>query len=156
MALQDFFPRRGQPSPFGYRVARRTVMGMVGGAVAAAATIVVDRGAGLFLPLPPSNSQVLLGTLVGAIVTITVFVLWMRTVLVGLASGQISARFLASYLDDRFPLNLTTWMMAALVYLTVVTAALPAHPEGGQAVPAHGSPTSAMPFSSWWMWPSTR
>lgn len=134
--VQAFLRRQTDRRRFILRLGSRAMAGTVIGALGAALTLWVDRKAGLTLPLPASNVQLLLGTLVGAMVTVAVFVLWMRTVVVGLASSQASPRVLTGYLDDAFQRALTAGMMGGFVYLTVVTAALPAHRNGGEGVPA--------------------
>lgn len=140
---QAFLRRRTDQRRFAFRLGSRAVGGALVGVLGAALTLWLDREAGLSLPFPPSNSQALLGTLVGAMITITVFVLWMRMVVVGLASGQASPRVLTGYLDDAFQRNLTAWMVAGFSYLTAVTVAMPFHPDG-QGIPAVSSVMSLL------------
>lgn len=136
---QRFLRRQTDQRRFVIRLASRAIGGTLVGLVGAAATLWLDRRAGLTLPLPTSNFQLLLGTLVGAMVTVTVFVLWMRTVVVSLAASQASPRVVTGYLDDAFQRAITAAMMGGFVYLTVVTAALPSHTRGGEGVPALSS-----------------
>lgn len=142
--VQAFLRRQPESRRFLLRLVGRAAGGVLLGLLAAGFTLLLDRQMGLSLPFPTSNSQLLLGTLVGAMITITVFVLWMRTVVVGLASSQASPRVLTGYLDDAFQRNLAAWMMAGFAYLTAVTLALPSHPDGGQGVPAVSSVVSLL------------
>lgn len=142
MPFDAWFSRQSEIRRFTLRLGSRVVVGVVAGLAAAAGTLWLDRRSELTLPLPTGNFQLLLGTLVGAVLTIAVFALWMRTVVVGLASAQASPRVLTGYLDDAFQRNLTAWMMASFAYLTAVTAALPSHPEGGEGIPAVSAITS--------------
>lgn len=134
--MEAFLRRQSAARRFHLRLASRVGAGALAGVLAAALTLWFDRVLGATLPVPTTNAQLLLGTLAGAMVTITVFVLWMRTVVVGLASQQASPRVLDGYLDDGFQLNMTAAMMAGFTYLTAVTAALPSHPDSGSGVPA--------------------
>lgn len=134
--IEAFLRRQAAARRFHVRLASRVGIGALAGLLAAALTLWFDRRFGTTLPVPTANAQLLLGTLAGAMVTITVFVLWMRTVVVGLASQQASPRVVAGYLDDGFQLNMTAAMMAGFAYLTAVTAALPSQPDGGSGVPA--------------------
>lgn len=134
--IEAFLRRQSAARRFHLRLSSRVGAGALAGLLAAALTLWFDRRTGTTLPVPTANAQLLLGTLAGAMVTITVFVLWMRTVVVGLASQQASPRVLAGYLDDGFQLSMTAAMMAGFAYLTAVTAALPSQPDGGSGVPA--------------------
>jgi uncharacterized membrane protein len=134
-SAQHFLRRQSDLRRFVFRLATRAMSGTLVGVLTAALTLWIDRTAGLSLPLPASNSQLLLGSLVGAIITITVFVLWMRVVVVSLVSSQASPRVLTGYLDDGFQRNLTAWMMGGVMYLTAATLGLPLHRDTG-GVPA--------------------
>jgi uncharacterized membrane protein len=117
----------------------RATAGIVGGWLIGAATLALDAATGLRLPLAVTNVQVLLGALAGAILTIGVFTLWMRTVVVGLAAGQVSPRVVASYLDDDFQHRVAGWVVAGFAYVVVVLALLPegrsdADPTGVPAI----------------------
>lgn len=137
LQFQGFLRRQPELRRFALRLATRVIVGALTGVAAGALTLWVDDRAELTLPFPTANSQLLLGTLVGAIVTVAVFAIWMRTVVVGLASSEASPRVLTGYLDDRFQRNLTAWMMAGFAYLAAVTVALPTH--RGDGVPAISS-----------------
>jgi uncharacterized membrane protein len=112
----------------------RSLAGIVGGAGLATATTAADRASGWSLPLDAANAAPLAATLVGALLTIAVFTLWMRTVVVGLASGQLSPRVLSGYLDDGFQQSVTGWMVVAVTYTAVVAALLPAEGTGVPAI----------------------
>jgi uncharacterized membrane protein len=119
----------------------RSLAGIAGGASLAAATLMIDRTVGWTAPVPTENARVVSGALLSGVLTVAVFTLWMRTVVVGLASGQISPRVVSSYLDDGFQRAITGWMVGALTYLTAVALLLPTgfeaaeNPSGG-GVPA--------------------
>lgn len=134
--VETYLRRQAGPQRFLVRLAGRVATGALAGLLAAAITLWLDGSAGLILPFPVSNTQLLLGTLVGAMVTIAVFMLWMRAVVVGLASSQASPRVLSGYLEDTFQRRLAAWTLAGFAYLAAVTVALPSHPAGGQGVPA--------------------
>jgi len=112
-------------------VTARSLIGIAGGVALAAATLSLDRTLGWTAAVPTENARAVSGALLGGVLTIAVFTLWMRTVVVGLASGQISPRVVSSYLDDRFQRAITGWMVGALTYLTAVALLLPADIEGG-------------------------
>ncbi len=119
-------------------VTARSLIGIAGGVALAAATLGLDRTLGWTAPVPTENARVVSGALLSGVLTIAVFTLWMRTVVVGLASGQISPRVVSSYLDDRFQRAMTGWMVGALTYLAAVALALPTglgdaenSPDGG-------------------------
>lgn len=113
------------------------------------ATLALDRVLGLDLPVPTGNAQTLLGALAGAVLTIAVFTVWMRTVVVGLAAGNVSPRVVASYLHDDFQQRVTGWMIAAFAYLVAVVAFLPAGSAGSSdrqtaGIPAVSSLTAVL------------
>lgn len=117
------------------RIARqlvpRSVAGLVLGWLGAAVTLALDRVTGLALPAEVGNARTLLGALVGAILTIAVFTLWMRTVVVGLAASEISPRVVSNYLDDAFQRRVTGWMITAFAYVAAVVMFLPGGQPGG-------------------------
>lgn len=126
-------PANGVLRRDGQRLAARASVGLLVGAVAATVSLVLDAWLPLELPVALSNVQVLLSTLGGALITVVVFALWMRTVVVGLLSDQLSPRVVTGYLDDAFQRRIVTVGVAAVTYLIVVVLALP-DPEG-PAVP---------------------
>jgi uncharacterized membrane protein len=101
------------------------VAGLAVGALAAAAARGLDHLTGLTLPLASGTAQSLLTAFVGSVLTIAVFALWMRTVVVGLTSSEVSARVLAAYLDDRFQQQVLGVMVGLFAYLVGATALLP-------------------------------
>lgn len=141
---QTFLRRQPDGRRFLLRLAGRATTGALGGLSVAAVTLWLDRQAGLTLPFPTANAQVWLGTLAGGLITIAVFVLWMRMVVVGLASSQASPRVLTGYLDDGFQRTLTAWLLAGFTYVTAVMVALPSHPDGGHGIPAVSSLASLL------------
>lgn len=137
--VRPFFRRISPDRRFLLSVIGHSLAGVLGGAALAAVTLWVDRSLHLSLPVPITNVRLLLGSLAGAVVTIAVFALWMRTVAVSLSSSQASPRVLGGYLDDSFQQSLTGWMTAGFVHLVLVTAALPAGQAAGAGVPAVSS-----------------
>ncbi len=110
------------------------VMGMaiVTGGLLGAATVAVDR---VWLTPAPfelgdlESSRSLLTAVAGGLITVAVFSLWMRTVVVGLVSEHFSPRTLVSFLEDRFQRNLLASMSAGLVAVLVVLMGLPGEEE---------------------------
>lgn len=121
-------------SRFAARLAVRSLAGLVVGVAAVGAAWGLDRLVGARVPLAPQTAQALLGTLIGSVVTIAVFALWMRTVVVGLASGQVSARVLSAYLDDHFQQRVLGVMVGLFVYLVGAAALLPTQGRESPAV----------------------
>lgn len=119
----------------------RALAALVVGWVAAAGTLVADAAAGVAIPVPTSNAQAILAALAGALLTIAVFAVWMRTVVVGLAAAYVSPRVVSNYLDDRFQRRMTTAMIAGFAYVLAVLAFLPAAGADGdgRGVPAISS-----------------
>jgi uncharacterized membrane protein len=115
-------------------LAVRSLAGLAAGAVLAGAAATADQATGWRLPLSSASATPLAATLVGALLTIAVFTLWMRTVVVGLASAQLSPRVLSSYLDDRFQRTVTGWMVAAITCTTILAARLPRESEDVPAI----------------------
>lgn len=86
-------------------------------------------GAGLLpasMQWTASNARTLLGSLVGAIVTVAGFTFWMRAVMVQLVSSEFSPRVLSVYLEDDFQRTVTAFMVGALMYVIIVLGAIPA------------------------------
>ncbi|MBW3658557.1 MAG: DUF2254 domain-containing protein [Actinobacteria bacterium] len=136
------------PSPADMAVRRlagalipRALAALVAGWVAAAVTLVADAATGVAIPVPTSNAQAILAALAGALLTIAVFAVWMRTVVVGLAAAYVSPRVVSNYLDDRFQRRMTTAMIAGFAYVLAVLAFLPAATGDGdgRGVPAISS-----------------
>ena len=118
------------------RLALRTTLGAAGGTVAGVAVAALDQTLELELPVVIDHAQMLLGTLVGAAVTVVVFALWMRTVVVGLLSDQVSPRIVTGYLDDGYQRWLVGVGAGIITFLAVTVLALPdlEAPEGAPAL----------------------
>lgn len=80
------------------------------------------------LQLSLATYQTLLSSLVSGLITATIFALWMRTVVTGLMSSQVSVRVLAAYLDDRFQLRVLAMMMGGVGLSIAALLSLP--PQG--------------------------
>jgi uncharacterized membrane protein len=109
----------------------------VGGAVLGLIILQVDEAANLTLPVPAANARAVVAGLVTALVTIALFSIWMRSIVAGLASGQVSSRIVAEHLDDELQWELITGMSAAFTFTLTVLLHLP---EGD----APGVPAVAM------------
>lgn len=72
-----------------------------------------------------AGAQVLLGSVTGGLITVAVFGLWMRTVVVGLMAAHFSPRTLLIFLDDRFQRNLLAFMLAGFVAVLVILLRMP-------------------------------
>ncbi len=72
------------------------------------------------------GARVLLGSLTAGMITVAVFGLWMRTVVVGLMAAHFSPRTLLIFLDDRFQRLLLAVMSAGAVAVMVMLLRLPA------------------------------
>lgn len=98
------------------------------GAAAGLAIVAIDRW---LLDPPPfamgtvASAQALSSALVGGLITVAVFSLWMRTVVVGLVSDQFSPRTLTTFLEDRFQRHLLAVMAAMMVVEVVLLLGLP-------------------------------
>ena len=71
------------------------------------------------------SARVLLGALTGGLITVAVFSLWMRTVVVGFMAAHFSPRTLLIFLNDRFQRNLLAFMSAGFVAVLVILLRLP-------------------------------
>jgi uncharacterized membrane protein len=111
-------------------LALRALVGAAAGAGVAAAALLVDARVGWSLPFDAERVQDLLLTLTGAAITIAVFALWMRSIVVGLVTGTFPARSVTGYLDDRFQGAMTGWMIAAIAVLVTVLLGSPPTDEG--------------------------
>lgn len=140
--------QRPPPGPADVEVRRlavalvpRAAIALVVGWAMAAVTWWLDRVIGVVLPVPILNVQAILAALAGALLTIAVFAVWMRTVVVGLAAGYVSPRVVSGYLDDDFQRRMTSWMIAGFAYVLAVLAFLPAATGAGDqtGVPAVSS-----------------
>jgi uncharacterized membrane protein len=69
--------------------------------------------------------RVLLGAVTGGLITVAVFSLWMRTVVVGLVADHFSPRTLVSFLEDGFQRNLLASMSGGVVTVLTILVGLP-------------------------------
>ena len=88
-------------------------------------------GAGV-LDLALADYRTLLSALISGLVTAAVFAIWMRTVVTGLMSAQVSVRVLTSYLDDGFQQRILGLMLGGVGTAISVLLTLP----GSGPVPA--------------------
>ncbi len=134
MAVRPPAPIR--PQHVAVRSRSRTAAIIGRSAVAAAVGLVVGISLGVIdaalhgvvpdlLLVPADSARTLGSTLVGALVTVAVFSLWMRTVMVGLVSSELSPRLLSAYLEDRFQEWVTYGMVAAVGAAAAITLAIP-------------------------------
>lgn len=98
-----------------------------GGLTLGLAVVAVDAA---WLTPPPvelglQNVRMLLGAVLGGLITVAVFSLWMRTVVVGLVSDHFSPRTLVTFLEDRFQRILLASMAGAVVATGVILLSLP-------------------------------
>lgn len=107
------------------RLTLRTAAGAAAGTVAGVAVAALDSALELELPVVIDHAQVLLSSLVGAAVTVAVFALWMRTVVVGLLSDQVSPRIVTGYLDDGYQRWLVGVGIGIIAFLAVSVLTLP-------------------------------
>lgn len=107
--------------------------------VALGIAIIVGLGVGLsalavdtkWLWPPPvdlgnvAGARVLMGSVTSGLITVAVFGLWMRTVVVGLMAAHFSPRTLLIFLEDRFQRNLLAFMSAGVVAVLVIMLRMP-------------------------------
>lgn len=99
-----------------------------GGAALGLAVVAVDT---LWLDPPPveigslESVRTMLGSIIGGLITVAVFSLWMRTVVVGLVSDHFSPRTLVTFLEDRFQRDLLAAMSGGVVATTVLLLSVP-------------------------------
>lgn len=70
-------------------------------------------------------ARVLMGSVASGLITVAVFGLWMRTVVVGIMAAHFSPRTLLLYLEDRFQRNLLVFMLAGIVTVLVILLGMP-------------------------------
>jgi uncharacterized membrane protein len=98
------------------------------GLAVGAAVVGLDRW---LLDPPPialasvASARTMLSAFVGGLITVAVFSLWMRTVVVGLVSDQFSPRTLTTFLEDRFQRHLLAVMSAGMTVEVVLLLGLP-------------------------------
>jgi uncharacterized membrane protein len=127
-------PLAGDMSRAFAALALRAVAGAAAGILVALASLAADGAIGWSLPLEAERVHDLLVGLTGAALTIAVFALWMRSIVVGLVAGAFPARTVTRYLDDRFQAAMVGWMVAAIGLLVTVTLASPP-PDQGRVPP---------------------
>jgi uncharacterized membrane protein len=110
-------------------LASRAAVGATAGIVVASAALTIDGALGWSLPFAADRVQDLLIALTAASLTIAVFALWMRSIVVGLVSGVFHARTLSTFLDDGFQQAIAGWMVGAFSLLVTVTVASPSAEE---------------------------
>jgi len=103
-------------------------VGMTTGVCVGLAALAVDTA---WLWPPPvvlgnvNGARVVLGSVAGGLITVAVFGLWMRTVVVGLMAAHFSPRTLLVFLDDRFQRNLLAFMSGGVVAVLVILLRMP-------------------------------
>ncbi|MEX1179026.1 MAG: DUF2254 family protein [Nitriliruptor sp.] len=111
-------------------LAVRAAFGVAAGITLAVAALALDHAVGWSLPVPPGRATDLLITLTGASITVVVFALWMRSIVVSLVSGEFHARTLSRFLDDRFQRATAGWMLASFALLSTVALGAPPEDRG--------------------------
>lgn len=76
-----------------------------------------------------ASLRTLLGAVLSGLVTVAAFALWMRTVMSGMLTGQVSPRVLAGMLDDGYQRGLLATMSGFLGLASTLLLALPAEGE---------------------------
>lgn len=113
-------------------ITRAMSVAMVAGLGVGLAALAVDTE--LLWPPPVqlgtvADARVLLGAVISGLITVAVFGLWMRTVVVGLMAAHFSPRTLLIFLDDRFQRNLLAFMSAGVVAVLVILLRMPTNEE---------------------------
>lgn len=107
------------------------LIGLAAGAGIAGGTLFIDRTFALTAPVAAGNMRLAMGGLISGLLTIAVFALWMRSIVVSLAAGEVSPRVAIGYLDDGFQQAAAAWTVGALTYLIAITLALPSGSDDG-------------------------
>jgi len=97
-----------------------TLVAVAVGVAAAMGVLALDSLLGHPLHFDGEAASALLVAAAGAMVTVTVFAVWMRTVVVGLAAARFSLRHLMRLLDDRSQLRLVAWSIGATAAVATV------------------------------------
>lgn len=126
---------RSRPRGASLRIGKITVsmgVAMAAGLCVGVAALAVDTE--LFWPPPVelgtvADARVLLGAVIGGLITVAVFGLWMRTMVVGLMAANFSPRTLLVFLDDPFQRNLLAYMSAGLVTVLVILLRMPTNEQ---------------------------
>ncbi|MEX2333033.1 MAG: DUF2254 family protein, partial [Pseudohongiella sp.] len=70
-------------------------------------------------------ARIVMGSVISGLITVAVFGLWMRTVVVGIMAAHFSPRTLFIFLDDPFQRNLLAFMSAGIVAVLVILLRMP-------------------------------
>lgn len=110
---------------------RRPAIGGVLGMAAAVLTLRLDAA----MPVgwlgwspPAAGTRVLLGSVVGSIITVSALVFWVRGMFVQLSAGQFSSRVLRWYLADHYQQRVLDFLVGVFGYVAAVTLALGSEP----------------------------
>lgn len=76
-----------------------------------------------------ASLRTLLGAVLSGLVTVAAFALWMRTVMTGMLTGQVSPRVLSGSLDDGYQRSLLATMSGFLGLASTLLLALPENGE---------------------------
>lgn len=132
MRINTVRRRIARRAPMAGRLARESsalaFRALIGGAIGVALGLganALDGAVPVTLPVEVENAHTLLVTLVGALVTIAVFALWMRSVVVGQLASQFSARAIVHRLDDPFQRAIAAWMIGLLSFVSTVVVLIP-------------------------------
>lgn len=123
----------------------RMVLAVLAGVVAGVGVLAADVALHGVIDLRLGNVQsfrTLLTSFVSGLITVAVFSLWMRTVVVGLVSDQFSPRTLTRFLDDSFQHRLLAIMTSGLVFEVVLLMGLTTQTDA--AVPPIALVTSVL------------
>lgn len=77
---------------------------------------------------PAAGTRVLLGSVVGSIITVSALVFWVRGMFVQLSAGQFSSRVLRWYLADHYQQRVLDFLVGVFGYVAVVTVSLGSDP----------------------------
>ena len=116
------------------RAAVGAVLASLVGVAAGAGVTLADSAIGWRLPGTIALAQTMTGSMLSAIVTLAVFAIWMRSVVVGLASSNIPSRIVVGYLNDGFQWRLLLGMCAAIAMTATLLLGL--REDLGDGVPA--------------------
>lgn len=116
----------------------RPVVFVLTGFLLAGLTLHIDATiAGVRLPTAlhfhPDSARLLLGTLAGAMLTLTGITFWIRAASVQLTSSQFTARVVHGFLEDWFQQSIMGVLLGIFVYIVMVFRALP--PESVTRMP---------------------
>lgn len=116
----------------------RPAVFVLSGFLLAGLTLYVDATvAGVRLPMwlhfEPDSARLLLGTLAGAMLTLTGITFWIRAASVQLTSSQFTARVVHGFLEDWFQQSIMGLLLGIFVYIVMVFRALP--PESVTRMP---------------------